>query len=420
MPRRMKFPVDLLSHISITRQFILLGALGVFIPLLAIGLSLRTSYLLALQDKQTQTKSLVEAAVSSTEAYVALAQQGKMSTQEAQADALAALHAARFNDGDYYFVLSYTGASEFLPPKELAAVEAQIKKQNRSSFNKSSDKVAGFGMLQGAIAGKPVFTRYDYKKPGSDVPLPKIAYAVAVPEWGWIIGTGVYLDDLQTDFFDEILHLAKFFIPLVLCFVALIFMMRRTYSSTMERHRTAQILETKNAVLREMSATDWLTGAANRRTFDAHLAHELERVRDIGGGLALIMLDVDHFKSYNDFHGHPAGDARLRELVELIRSELRDGYDLLARYGGEEFAIIMSNIGGEQAVAAAERVRLVVAEARAPHGGPGAGPYVTISVGVSVVTAEQDISPQALIQQADQALYRAKKSGRNKVDCAVA
>jgi diguanylate cyclase (GGDEF)-like protein len=398
----------------------LLGALGVFIPLLAIGLSLRTSYLLALQDKQTQTKSLVEAAVSSTEAYVALAQQGKMSTQEAQADALAALHAARFNDGDYYFVLSYTGASEFLPPKELAAVEAQIKKQNRSSFNKSSDKVAGFGMLQGAIAGKPVFTRYDYKKPGSDVPLPKIAYAVAVPEWGWIIGTGVYLDDLQTDFFDEILHLAKFFIPLVLCFVALIFMMRRTYSSTMERHRTAQILETKNAVLREMSATDWLTGAANRRTFDAHLAHELERVRDIGGGLALIMLDVDHFKSYNDFHGHPAGDARLRELVELIRSELRDGYDLLARYGGEEFAIIMSNIGGEQAVAAAERVRLVVAEARAPHGGPGAGPYVTISVGVSVVTAEQDISPQALIQQADQALYRAKKSGRNKVDCAVA
>jgi diguanylate cyclase (GGDEF)-like protein len=416
----MKFPVDLLSHISITRQFILLGALGVFIPLLAIGLSLRTSYLLALQDKQTQTKSLVEAAVSSTEAYVALAQQGKMSTQEAQADALAALHAARFNDGDYYFVLSYTGASEFLPPKELAAVEAQIKKQNRSSFNKSSDKVAGFGMLQGAIAGKPVFTRYDYKKPGSDVPLPKIAYAVAVPEWGWIIGTGVYLDDLQTDFFDEILHLAKFFIPLVLCFVALIFMMRRTYSSTMERHRTAQILETKNAVLREMSATDWLTGAANRRTFDAHLAHELERVRDIGGGLALIMLDVDHFKSYNDFHGHPAGDARLRELVELIRSELRDGYDLLARYGGEEFAIIMSNIGGEQAVAAAERVRLVVAEARAPHGGPGAGPYVTISVGVSVVTAEQDISPQALIQQADQALYRAKKSGRNKVDCAVA
>jgi diguanylate cyclase (GGDEF)-like protein len=416
----MKFPVDLLSHISITRQFILLGALGVFIPLLAIGLSLRTSYLLALQDKQTQTQSLVEAAVSSTEAYVAMAQQGKMSTAEAQADALAALHAARFNDGDYYFVLSYTGASEFLPPKELAAVEAQIKKQNRSSFNKSSDKVAGFGMLQGAIDGKPVFTRYDYKKPGSDVPLPKIAYAVAVPEWGWIIGTGVYLDDLQTDFFDEILHLAKFFIPLVICFVALIFMMRRTYTSTMERHRTAQILETKNAVLREMSATDWLTGAANRRTFDAHLAHELERVRDIGGGLALIMLDVDHFKSYNDFHGHPAGDARLRELVELIRSELRDGYDLLARYGGEEFAIIMSNIGGEQAVAAAERVRMVVAEARAPHGGPGAGPYVTISVGVSVVTPDQDISPQALIQHADQALYRAKKSGRNKVDFAVA
>ena len=181
-----------------------------------------------------------------------------------------------------------------------------------------------------------------------------------------------------------------------------------------------QILEAQNAVLLEMSATDGLTGAANRRAFDVHLALELERVKTIGAGLALIMIDVDYFKSYNDFHGHPLGDARLRELVTLIRSKLRDSYDLLARYGGEEFAIIMSDIGYEQAVLAAERVCLAVAQAQAPHGGPGAGPFVTISVGVSVVTPDHNIAPPALIQQADQALYRAKKSGRNKVKFAVA
>jgi diguanylate cyclase (GGDEF)-like protein len=416
--RRIKLPADLLAHFSLTRQFILLGALGVFIPVLTIGLSLRTSYLLALHDKETQTKSLVESAVSWTEAYVALAKQGRMSAGEAQADALAALAAARFDDGDYYFVLSYKGASEFLPPKEREAVEAQLDKDShhRSSFNQKGDKVAALGMLEGAIEGKPEFVQYEYKKPGSTLPLPKIAYGMAVPEWGWVVGTGVYLDDLQTDFFDQLLHLARFFLPLIFCFLVLILMMIRTFNLTMERHRTAQMLEAKNAVLREMSATDGLTGAANRRAFDAHLAVELERLKTIGAGLALIMIDVDHFKSYNDFHGHPLGDARLRELVTLIRSKLRDNYDLLARYGGEEFAVIMSNISYEQAVAAAERVRLGVAQAKAPHGGPGAGPYVTISVGVAVVKPDQDITPSILIQQADQALYRAKKSGRNKVD----
>lgn len=422
MQSRITLPVGLLSHFSITRQFILLGALGVFIPLLTIGFSLRTSYLLALQDKQTQTKSLVESAVSWTEAYVALAKQGKLSTEDAQADALAALSAVRFDDGDYYFVLSFKGASEFLPAKERAAVEAQIAKDSlhRSSFNQKGDKVAALGMLEGAIEGKPEFVLYEYKKPGGTVALPKIAYGLAVPEWGWVVGTGVYLDDLHTDFIDQLLHMARFFVPLMIFFVALIVMMIRTYNLTMERHRTAQILEAKNAVLREMSATDGLTGAANRRAFDAHLALELERVKTFGAGLALIMIDVDHFKSYNDFHGHPLGDARLRELVTLLRSKLRDSYDLLARYGGEEFAIIMSNIRYEQAVAAAERVCLAVAEARAPHGGPGAGPYVTISVGVSVVTPDHDMTPSDLIEQADQALYRAKNSGRNKVDFAVA
>ncbi len=195
---------------------------------------------------------------------------------------------------------------------------------------------------------------------------------------------------------------------------------RIAYLLTLERQLEAQALQQSNAVLSALSATDWLTGVGNRRAFDAQLAQAWSRAVASGaeagfGSLALIMIDVDHFKSYNDRYGHPAGDACLCSLVAMMREQLRAGQDVLARYGGEEFAVILPFADLDHATAAAERLRRAVEDLALPHGGTGAGDFVTISVGVATAAPALQGTREALIEAADRALYRAKRGGRNLV-----
>ncbi len=199
---------------------------------------------------------------------------------------------------------------------------------------------------------------------------------------------------------------------------------RTAYLLTLERQLAAQALQDSNAVLSALSATDWLTGVGNRRAFDAQLAQAWSRALAASGeggaaSLGLIMIDVDHFKSYNDRYGHPAGDACLCSLVGMMREQLRAGQDVLTRYGGEEFAVILPFADLSHATTAADRLRQAVEDLALPHGGEGAGDFVTISVGVA--TAVPALLPashntcEALIEAADRALYRAKHGGRNLV-----
>jgi len=195
---------------------------------------------------------------------------------------------------------------------------------------------------------------------------------------------------------------------------------RTAYLLTLERQLAAQALQDSNAMLSALSATDWLTGVGNRRAFDAQLAQAWSRALAAGGeggaaSLALIMIDVDHFKSYNDRYGHPAGDACLCSLVGMMREQLRAGQDVLTRYGGEEFAVILPFADLDHAITAADRLRQAVEDLALPHGGAGAGDFVTISVGVATATPALDGTCEALIKAADQALYRAKHGGRNLV-----
>ncbi len=193
---------------------------------------------------------------------------------------------------------------------------------------------------------------------------------------------------------------------------------RTAYLLTLERQLAAQALQDSNAVLSTLSATDWLTGVGNRRAFDAQLAQAWSRAASAGGegaSLALIMIDVDHFKSYNDRYGHPAGDACLCRLAAMMREQLRAGRDVLTRYGGEEFAVILPFADLEHATFAAERLRRAVEDLAVPHGGAGAGDFVTISVGVATASPALHGTREALIEAADRALYRAKHGGRNLV-----
>ncbi len=182
---------------------------------------------------------------------------------------------------------------------------------------------------------------------------------------------------------------------------------RRQYERRLEKYQ--QELEEANARLAEESVTDPLTGLRNRRALDARLASEGERARRYSLPLALVLLDVDFFKAYNDSFGHPTGDRVLEQLAGILMAMRRTG-DFVARHGGEEFALLVTNTGLEGARFAAERLRRAVEEAEWPHR------PVTVSLGVAVL--EPGMSDLQLMAAADDALYRAKQEGRNRV-CAA-
>lgn len=161
------------------------------------------------------------------------------------------------------------------------------------------------------------------------------------------------------------------------------------------------------------AVTDGLTGLYNHRFFTAHCATEVERSARYGRGLSLIMFDIDHFKHYNDANGHPAGDELLRTLAEILRKNVRES-DIPCRHGGEEFAVILPETGKEAAMALAERIRKTIADYPFPHREAQPLGALTISTGVSALPAD-GMAADELISKADDALYRAKEEGRNRV-----
>ena len=167
-----------------------------------------------------------------------------------------------------------------------------------------------------------------------------------------------------------------------------------------------QQLEVANAQLRKLARTDGLTGLWNRTAFDERLAEETVRASRYHTPLSLLLLDIDHFKTYNDTYGHVAGDAVLRMIAQTFQEQSRQS-DLAARYGGEEFAVILPNTEAEEAVLVAERIRHRVEWTAWPERG------ITISIGV--VTFLQGLTVEQLVQLADDALYHAKAQGRNRV-----
>ncbi|MFH1531335.1 MAG: diguanylate cyclase [Pseudomonadota bacterium] len=168
-----------------------------------------------------------------------------------------------------------------------------------------------------------------------------------------------------------------------------------------------------NRRLEELATTDGLTGLFNHRHFKGLLEVEVSRSKRLDFPTSLVMLDVDHFKQYNDTHGHPAGDLVLRDLSELLRSRLR-GTDVPCRYGGEEFAVILLDTGKQMAMAVAEEIRSRI-EAT-PFEGQESQPGGSLTVSIGVATFPEDAEDQtALLRAADEALYAAKRGGRNQV-----
>jgi diguanylate cyclase (GGDEF)-like protein len=170
-------------------------------------------------------------------------------------------------------------------------------------------------------------------------------------------------------------------------------------------------LQRVNEVLEQLSITDGLTGLHNHRYFQEQLVKEIKRADRVGDGLSLILIDIDHFKKWNDQLGHAGGDEILRQIAQMMNTVVRET-DVLARYGGEEFALILPTTELEGATQLAEKIRSTVAESSIALELPQESMSLTVSVGVNVYRGDAS----ALFDGADQALYRAKDGGR---DCVI-
>ncbi|MBR0843790.1 diguanylate cyclase [Bradyrhizobium liaoningense] len=171
--------------------------------------------------------------------------------------------------------------------------------------------------------------------------------------------------------------------------------------------------------LKELATKDGLTGLSNRRAFDQMLVTQWARAQRTQKPLALLFVDVDHFKLFNDRHGHQTGDECLRAIADVVSGHAVRPLDLAGRYGGEEFALILPDMNCDSACAVAEAIRCAVMALQIAHGAMGAGDHVSLSVGVaSHIPSGADGGPDRLLGAADEALYVAKRLGRNRVICA--
>ncbi len=173
-------------------------------------------------------------------------------------------------------------------------------------------------------------------------------------------------------------------------------------------------LESANQILDDLASLDGLTGIANRRRFEAAFGAAWDRAAEDGKPIGLLLIDVDHFKRFNDTRGHLAGDDCLRRIARLVRAAPRRGTDLAARYGGEEFAVLLPGSDATYAMDIADALRKAIQDQRIGRRGAEDAP-VTVSIGVAAMTHAEAARRDALIEAADAALYDAKVGGRNRV-----
>jgi diguanylate cyclase (GGDEF)-like protein len=183
---------------------------------------------------------------------------------------------------------------------------------------------------------------------------------------------------------------------------------------TLERSARTRFLETH--AMAELAQQDALTGVKNRRVFDEHLETFWLRAIKEERGMAILLIDVDHFKAYNDRYGHQAGDRALRRVAEMLQMFVTRPSDVLARYGGEEFAVLLYDVDGVTAEKVAAQMRKAVVAMGLEHRDSRLGQIVTISIGVAVVEPSPERRARGALQLADEALYRAKTMGRNRVE----
>ncbi|MCO6417951.1 diguanylate cyclase [Siccirubricoccus sp. KC 17139] len=183
--------------------------------------------------------------------------------------------------------------------------------------------------------------------------------------------------------------------------------------------QSQQDLLKANLELQRLTRVDGLTGLSNRRYFDEYLAAEWFRAARLGSSIAVLMIDVDEFKRYNDSHGHLAGDEVLKLVAQTLQRHCRQSTDLAARFGGEEFAVVLTDVPRERVEQLAWTLCHGMEEQRIPHRASRVSEHVTVSIGGALAFPAAGSSPLLLIDAADKALYEAKAAGKNRAVVAM-
>lgn len=297
------------------------------------------------------------------------------------------------------------------------------------------------------------FLRYSWKKENGTLPVPVISFVLLVPQWNWVIGSSIYLDDIEnyislqekrmrenvySDIKKIFVFMAIFIISIFLVSLLISRMFHKellvfsTFFSLNQEQKTElpldelkikefhklgevanlMIAQTREAEekLKQLSLTDSLTGLSNRRDMMNKINLESKRADRSDSNFAFILIDIDHFKKVNDTYGHDAGDVVLKGIASILKNEARQT-DTTSRWGGEEFLLLLPNTDQEGAVATAEKFRKMVEAEQFTYEN-----YlikVTLTLGISI--CQKGLSPEGAIAMADKALYQGKSFGRNRV-----
>lgn len=239
-----------------------------------------------------------------------------------------------------------------------------------------------------------------------------LAFGSLIPEQSVVRAT--FPTDLAPGALQTGLILAAFLSGIALASALILRPLRDAQAREAELMQTQAMLEALNNELHQQATQDGLLGIANRREFERVLKLEWRRAARERQPLSLLMIDVDHFKVFNDTHGHLEGDRCLQQVAAVLNEAANRPGDLLARYGGEEMAILIPRTGLEGATVLAQRIHTLLAERGIAFQASPVANQVTVSIGVASLLPIRHLSPHTLIQQADEGLYTAKEEGRNK------
>ncbi|QOY53562.1 cache domain-containing protein [Candidatus Sulfurimonas marisnigri] len=328
--------------------------------------------------------------------------------------------------------------------------------QNISDFEKKYTLKAIEKITQSMKENNSDYVSYNWVNLQTETIEEKLSYIMKVPGTDWIIGTGFYLKDIEQEIALKKSEMYKIYyeksqrviyltvlIMIVTFFISYYIsakikqsflnyerrislknleleqlnegLEQKIKDRTSELHKSEYDLKIKNDILEKLSRRDGLTNIANRRYFDENFEIKCKESSREQTSLVAIMIDIDCFKDYNDHYGHAKGDEALKKVAKTLENELKRPSDMVARYGGEEFVLLLKDVDIKGAKQVADSLLKAIANLKIPHEYSIVTNIISISIGVSYADGYENIDKEALLKEADDALYEAKNSGRNKV-----
>ncbi len=364
----------------------LLNFVGMIVILVLLYQGLASSLM---QEKTLQSRTLSDAGMSIIKHFYGRISVDGLTNDEARTQALRVLESTTFGKNGYFWVNDIDGvllmnpySPEMVGTSSIGSVDVRGNHLFRE-FVKTAR--AGGGLVE-----------YYWPKPGSDEHSLKASYVVHFEPWGWVLGAGLYSDDVDL----EIRNYASSALGVVFAFTVVMIVFSMSLTKTV-------VYQLESMAIRDPLSTLYTRRYLNESKDRLIARHKRSR----GGYLAVVFLDVDFFKRINDSYGHPCGDKVIAKIGEIIKATSRPN-DICVRYGGEEFVVVLLSAKRNAAIRLAERIRDRAGETRFSHNGSDF--CVTLSAGVAVY--EEGESLDETMQRADDKLYQAKARGR---DCIV-